>query len=112
MGVCFSKQQYLMINEYLGEGSLFDHLHKKTPPTPIDDERMFLIVEDIALGMAYLHGRKVLHCDLKSSNVLIDSNWNVKLCDFGLSMIKSKLKKHKKGRIGTVQWMSPEILKE
>ena len=73
---------------------------------------MFLIVEDIALGMAYLYGRKVLHCDLKSSNVLIDSNWNVKLCDFGLSMIKSKLKKHKKGRIGTVQWMSPEILKE
>jgi len=89
-----------MINEYLGEGSLFDHLHKKF--TPIDDERMFLIVEDIALGMAYLHGRKVLHCDLKSSNVLIDSNWNVKLCDFGLSMIKSKLKKNKKGRIGTV----------
>lgn len=30
------------------------------------------IVEDIALGMNYLHGRTVLHCDLKSSNVLID----------------------------------------
>jgi serine/threonine protein kinase len=45
--------------------------------------------------MRYLHGIKVMHCDLKSSNVLIDENWNVKLCDFGLSRIKSKLNKKK-----------------
>lgn len=44
--------------------------------------------------MVYLHGRKVMHCDLKSSNVLINENWNVKLCDFGLARIKSTL--HKK----------------
>ena len=67
---------------------------------------MICIAEDIALGMAYLHGRKMLHCDLKSSNVLVDLNWNVKLCDFGLSKIKkSKLKKKSKqglpGMIGT-----------
>jgi len=75
-----------MITEYLDEGSLFDHLHRKH--TKIDSERKLCVVEDIALGMAYLHGRSVLHCDLKSSNVLIDSNWNVKLCDFGLSFKK------------------------
>ena len=57
MGVCIAKQQYLMINEYLEEGSLFDHIHKKQ--TPIVPERMLSLVEDIALGMAYLHGRKV-----------------------------------------------------
>ena len=56
--------------------------------------------------MTYLHGRKVMHCDLKSSNVLIDENWNIKLCDFGLSRIKSKLNKKKnekkeEGFIGT-----------
>lgn len=33
---------------------------------------MFAIIEDIALGMTYLHGRKVLHCDLKSSNILVN----------------------------------------
>ena len=60
--------------------------------------------------MAYLHGRKVLHCDLKSSNVLIDPNWTVKLCDFGLSRIKEKLNK-KCGRVGTPHWMAPEILR-
>lgn len=56
--------------------------------------------------MAYLHGRKVMHCDLKSSNVLIDESWNVKLCDFGLARIKSTLNKKKdkrkqEGLIGT-----------
>jgi len=78
----------------------------------MDDERMLYIVEDIALGMNYLHSRKVLHCDLKSSNVLIDSNWNVKLCDFGLSRIRSKLDKTTLiGRVGTPHWMAPEILR-
>ena len=58
--------------------------------------------------MSYLHGKNVLHCDLKSSNVLIDENWNVKLCDFGLSRIKNT-KKNKKNniRIGTPHWMAP-----
>ena len=55
----------------------------------------------------------MFHCDLKSSNVLIDENWNVKLCDFGLSRIKSKFDKKKKneGRVGTPHWMAPEILR-
>jgi serine/threonine protein kinase len=108
MGFAIDNKSYFMINEYLEEGSLFDHLHKKK--TVIDEERMLLIVEDIALGMNYLHGRKVLHCDLKSSNVLIDSNWNVKLCDFGLSKLKDD--KNNFGRVGTPHWMAPEILRE
>lgn len=56
--------------------------------------------------MAYLHGRSVLHCDLKSPNVLVDQSWNVKLCDFGLSRIRNKLKKGKRrkknGKIGYI----------
>eukprot|EP01016_Furgasonia_blochmanni_P039533 TRINITY_DN4927_c0_g1_i2.p1 TRINITY_DN4927_c0_g1~~TRINITY_DN4927_c0_g1_i2.p1 ORF type:complete len:109 (+),score=21.08 TRINITY_DN4927_c0_g1_i2:21-347(+) len=60
---------------YLEQGSLFDHLHKKN--TKLSEDMMLNICEDIALGMTYLHGRKILHCDLKSSNILIDSNWNI-----------------------------------
>ena len=53
-------------------GSLFDILHKnKDSVKEFNDERIFSICEDIALGMNYLHSRKVLHCDLKSSNVLV-----------------------------------------
>ncbi|CAK64142.1 unnamed protein product (macronuclear) [Paramecium tetraurelia] len=111
MGVCIRKQNYYLITEYLEEGSLFDHLHKKK--THIDQKALMQIVEDIALGMNYLHGRKVMHCDLKSSNVLIDQNWNVKLCDFGLSRINKKIdhKVNKGARIGTPNWMAPEIMR-
>mmetsp|Transcript_27799 Transcript_27799/g.24426 ORF Transcript_27799/g.24426 Transcript_27799/m.24426 type:complete len:361 (-) Transcript_27799:923-2005(-) len=111
MGACIHRDKYLMITEYLEEGSLFDHLHKKH--TKINDDTLFAIIEDIALGMTYLHGRKVLHCDLKSSNILIDSSWSVKLCDFGLSRTKYKSDKKKlaKQRVGTPHWMAPEILR-
>lgn len=102
-----------MITEFMETGSLFDLIHKnKDRDTVLTDERIFLICEDIALGMNYLHSRKVFHCDLKSSNVLVDENWNMKLCDFGLSRVKNKIhKKKNQGRIGTPHWMAPEILR-
>lgn len=113
MGLCINSLQYLMITEYMPGGSLYDIIHKKdqTQPT-LNDERILNICEDMALGMNYLHSRKVLHCDLKSSNVLIDQNWNLKLCDFGLSRMKNKIDKKKNlGRVGTPHWMAPEILR-
>lgn len=99
-----------MVTEFLSGGSLFDALHKQGKK--FNEEQIFYMLKDIALGMSYLHGKNVLHCDLKSSNVLIDENWNVKLCDFGLSRIKNT-KKNKKNniRVGTPHWMAPEILK-
>ena len=60
--------------------------------------------------MTYLHYCEVYHCDLKSSNILIDDNWNLHLCDFGLSNFY-KCRKHKSRYVGTPNWMAPEILK-
>jgi serine/threonine protein kinase len=70
MGMCIYDNIYAMITEFLSNGSLFDYLHKKNQI--LVEEKMFYIVKDIALGMTYLHGKNVFHCDLKSSNVLID----------------------------------------
>jgi serine/threonine protein kinase len=91
MGVCIHHNSYYMITEFMKEGSLFDHLHKKQ--THLSLLKKFEILEDIVLGMYNLHGREMLHCDLKSSNILVDDNWKIKLADFGLSRIKSTFSK-------------------
>ena len=92
-------------------GSLFDHLHKKSKK--FDDNQIIEISLDIALGMNYLHGQKILHCDLKSSNILLDERFNVKLGDFGLSKTKRKFHGRKNfKRVGTPHWMAPEIMRE
>ena len=60
--------------------------------------------------MVYLHGKNIIHCDLKSSNLLLDENWKVKISDFGLSQIKkpgSTSKKQRSTRLGSPQWMAP-----
>mmetsp|Transcript_41089 Transcript_41089/g.36427 ORF Transcript_41089/g.36427 Transcript_41089/m.36427 type:complete len:111 (-) Transcript_41089:248-580(-) len=67
----------------------------------------------MSLGMKYLHGKALLHCDLKSPNILLDENRAVKLADFGLSSSKARFQKRKKfKRIGTPHWMAPEIMRE
>ncbi|CAD8153765.1 unnamed protein product [Paramecium octaurelia] len=104
MGVCIKRHNFYLITEYMENGSLYDHIHKRKTK----NLNFIQIIEDITLGMNNLHGRRIMHCDLKSSNVLIDSNWNVKLCDFGLSRIKSKKTKI---MIGTPHWMAPEIMR-
>ena len=109
--MCVYDNEYAMVTEFLSGGSLFDFLHKEGES--LEEEKIFYICKDMALGMSYLHGKNVLHCDLKSSNVLIDEYWNVKICDFGLSRIRNtkKNKKNNNIRVGTPHWMAPEILK-
>lgn len=61
--------------------------------------------------MAYLHSFKppILHRDLKSHNLLVDNNWNVKLADFGLSRAQSL---NTMTAAGTPQWSAPEVIRQ
>eukprot|EP00727_Mastigamoeba_balamuthi_P003861 m51a1_g13472 putative map3k delta-1 protein (268) ;mRNA; r:77-2077 len=76
---------------------------------------IFIIVTDVARGMAYLHQNDppILHRDLKSSNILLDSNLQAKVSDFGLTMFSHKVgDSHKDSAavIGTIFWTAPEVL--
>lgn len=69
MGFCLNYKDYMIITEYMSQGSLYDLLHKKKAHISFD--LTLNIIEQVAHGMNHLHEKKVLHCDLKSSNILV-----------------------------------------
>ena len=95
----------MIVMEFMEHGSLYDILHNET--MPIDGELLLPILRDIARGVRFLHASEpqVIHGDLKSANILIDSKFRAKVADFGLSSRK------KKGGTGTPFWMAPELLR-
>ena len=58
-----------MVTEYVSRGSLFDLLHKKK--MKLDEDTIFKVAKQVAIAMCYLHKKKILHCDLKSQNILV-----------------------------------------
>ncbi|KAJ1255494.1 hypothetical protein BS78_05G243100 [Paspalum vaginatum] len=111
MGAVASPERLSIITEFLPRGSLFRLLQKNS--AKLDPRRRVHMAIDIARGMNYLHHRNppVVHRDLKSSNLLVDKNWNVKVADFGLSRLKLETFLRTKTGKGTPQWMAPEVLR-
>ena len=78
------------------------------------------IMLQIALGMEYLHGKGVVHRDLKSPNILVtpsvceglsdEGYGHIKVTDFGLSKTLTHELTEPTGRLGTTRWMAPEVL--
>nr|BAD02482.1 enhanced disease resistance 1 [Delphinium hybrid cultivar] len=100
-----------IVSEFLPRGSLYRILHR--PNCQIDEKRRIRMALDVAMGMNCLHTSipTIVHRDLKSLNLLVDDNWNVKVCDFGLSRLKHNTFLSSKSTAGTPEWMAPEVLR-
>ncbi|XP_022752471.1 putative receptor protein kinase ZmPK1 [Durio zibethinus] len=109
-GYCVEGKHKLLVYEYMEHGSLAENLSSKT----LDWEKRFQIAVGTAKGLAYLHEEClewILHCDIKPQNILIDSNYQPKVSDFGLSWLlnRGEVKHSKISRIrGTRGYMAPE----
>ncbi|KNC56031.1 TKL/DRK protein kinase [Thecamonas trahens ATCC 50062] len=109
MGACLEASSMCLLTEYLDRGSLYSVLHD--PSCDMDWALLVRMATDAAKGMAYLHGNKppIIHRDLKSLNLLVDTNWTVKITDFGLTTAKEA--SGTMTQCGTPQWMAPEVLR-
>jgi serine/threonine protein kinase len=70
------------------------------------------LATDAACGMNILHSSRptIIHRDLKSLNLLVDSTWVLKIADFGLSRFKTGSQELLTGQCGTYHWMAPEVM--
>ncbi|CAN7096846.1 unnamed protein product [Brassica rapa subsp. narinosa] len=100
-----------IVTEFLPRGSLYRILHR--PKSQIDERRRIKMALDVAMGMNCLHTSTptIVHRDLKTPNLLVDNNWNVKVGDFGLSRLKHNTFLSSKSTAGTPEWMAPEVLR-
>ncbi|CAI5708637.1 unnamed protein product [Peronospora farinosa] len=108
MGACLEPPTRCLVIEYLPRGSLWNVLRQDVV---IDMGKRYGFARDTALGMNYLHSFQppILHRDLKSPNLLIDSSYGLKISDFGLARVRAHFQTMT-GNCGTTQWMAPEVL--
>ena len=95
-----------VVLEYAERGDLFRYLHRSLHIPKNDLKRIFV---QTLMAFHHLHHRNVLHRDLKPENILLDSNLNVKVCDFGWSAKYSEFES-RETLCGTAEYMAPEVM--
>lgn len=111
MGISVQPTKVCIVTELMARGNVRDLL-VGTPKKQIrlDWGLRQQWALDTAQGMAYLHSHDppMIHRDLKTTNLLVDRGMNVKICDFGLSRIRSD---SQMSAVGTVHFSAPEVLR-
>ncbi|CAL5083314.1 unnamed protein product [Urochloa decumbens] len=113
LGVCLQEHEKLLVYEYMPNRSIDTILFDPEKSKELDWGRRSNIINGIARGLNYLHEDsqlKIIHRDLKASNVLLDSDYTPKISDFGLARLfgGDQSREATNSVVGTYGYMAPE----
>lgn len=113
IGYCCEGDHRLLVYEYMASGSLEKHLFFRVRATLTWQKRLKIAL-DTAKGLAFLHGvdKPIIYRDFKTSNILLDADFNAKLSDFGLARVgPTGDQTHVSTRVmGTYGYAAPEYI--
>eukprot|EP01114_Cavostelium_apophysatum_P003938 TRINITY_DN1406_c0_g3_i2.p1 TRINITY_DN1406_c0_g3~~TRINITY_DN1406_c0_g3_i2.p1 ORF type:complete len:326 (-),score=113.24 TRINITY_DN1406_c0_g3_i2:180-1157(-) len=110
LAACNQGVNRCIVTEYMANGSLYNLIHHNWDTLEKNPMLKYKMICDIAKGMTYLHDVSILHRDLTPKNILLDSNLNCKVSDFGLSIL-ADAGEQVTTSLGCLPYQSPEVFR-
>jgi serine/threonine protein kinase len=105
-GWLFRDHSLWLVMEYCDSGSLADILKL----THLSELQIAAVSRSVLSSLSYVHSLHRIHRDIKAANLLVTSNGEVKVCDFGIAVQLETDSSQRQSRIGTPYWMAPEVI--
>eukprot|EP00768_Dysnectes_brevis_P002146 gnl/Dysnectes_brevis/1679_a1909_1878.p1 GENE.gnl/Dysnectes_brevis/1679_a1909_1878~~gnl/Dysnectes_brevis/1679_a1909_1878.p1 ORF type:complete len:436 (+),score=131.65 gnl/Dysnectes_brevis/1679_a1909_1878:132-1439(+) len=104
------EEELWIVMELCEEGAISDLMYSRG--RCLNDKETAFLMRESLVGLQYLHKSRMIHRDIKANNILVTSQGEIKLADFGVSAQLTSTLSKRQTAIGTPFWMAPEVIRE